>query len=360
MSATSASLEGQTIVDNSSPDVPFWVNPQYADVTDTISAEAYELVKTAETSAYNQTLARITSPKWSFSYRFTGTRISVVGVVIPYISGPLAAAHYAVDGAWQNTSSVPNATRILTGVNFYTSQWLPLGDHVLTVNVTTASLDAPYLFDYFVVDSTSAPASSSFSSSSSTSRSTLTPHLDQVSAAVSQEPFPTGAVVGGVVGGVALLIAIALGIWWLRRHNRSYDESSYAYVKTGQYDPLESHIDVYPFAYSSISSMSSSRRDGSLYSDSPLNSPESHHTSGTQSHSNSPSTPTSKPKRAARTQPRLQAQPQFAMYSGPVGRAAQAQAQHPSAQPALSVSTANASQGSSVGPPTSVPPPYSP
>ena len=72
MSATGASLEGQTIVDNSSPDVPFWVNPQYADVTDTISAEAYELVKTAETSAYNQTLARITSPKWSFSYRFTG------------------------------------------------------------------------------------------------------------------------------------------------------------------------------------------------------------------------------------------------------------------------------------------------
>ncbi|RPD63362.1 hypothetical protein L227DRAFT_387075 [Lentinus tigrinus ALCF2SS1-6] len=232
-----------TIVDNNSPDIPFYVNPQYVNVTDQISTEAYDYVQTAQLSAYNQSLADITTPRWSFSYRFQGTRITVFGVVIPYISGPLPAAQYAVDGTGFNTSSVPNTTRILTGAKFYTSEYFPFGFHTLTVNVTTATDNAPYLFDYLAIDTTDPPASSTSSSSSTTSSSSHTSSSASPSGSdialhtqgASKSNAPTGAIVGGVIGGVVLLSAIAIGAWWLWKKNRTYDQSTYAYVKTGQF-----------------------------------------------------------------------------------------------------------------------------
>ncbi|RDX47667.1 hypothetical protein OH76DRAFT_1405738 [Lentinus brumalis] len=244
-----------TIVDN--VNVAYYINPQYVNVTDQISTEAYDYVQTAQLSAYNQTLGDITTPRWSFSYEFNGTRISVFGVVIPYITGPLPAAQYAVDGVSLNTSTVPNTTRTLTGVNFYTSQYFPSGPHVLTVNVTTATSDGPYLFDYLAIDTTDPPASSSSSSSSSTtssssqtssSASPSTSGTALHAEALSKSSAPTGAIVGGVVGGVILLAAIAIGAWWLWKKHRTYDQSSYSYARTGQYDGPDPHVEAYTYS----------------------------------------------------------------------------------------------------------------
>ena len=165
------------------------------------------------------------------------------GVVIPYITGPLPAAQYAVDGSSLTTSSVPNTTRTLTGAKFYTSEYFPFGFHTLTVNVTTATDNAPYLFDYLAIDTTDPPASSSSSSSSATSSFSHTSSSSSPTSSdtalhaqgASTSNAPTGAIVGGVIGGVVLLAAIAIGAWWLWKKNRTYDQSSYAYAKTGQY-----------------------------------------------------------------------------------------------------------------------------
>ncbi|KAI0698211.1 hypothetical protein C8T65DRAFT_832284 [Cerioporus squamosus] len=263
-----------TIVDNNRPGVEFYINPQYVNVTDQISAKAYDYVQTAQLSAYNQSLADITTPRWSFSYAFTGTRISLFGVVIPYISGPLPAAQYAVDGTSLNTSTVPNTTRTLTGVNFYTSEYFPSGPHVLTVNVTTATSDGPYLFDYLAIDTTDPPASSSSSSSSVTRSSSQTSSSASPSGsgsalhavAASKSAAPTGAIVGGVVGGVILLAAIAIGAWWLWKKHRTYDQSSYSYARTGQYDGPDPHIEAY--TYSSPDASSSHTPGEGAYSES--------------------------------------------------------------------------------------------
>lgn len=66
----------QIIVDNTSSDVHFLINPQYVNVTDRITQEAFDLVKAAETTAYEQSLADITTPKWSFEHQFHGTSCS--------------------------------------------------------------------------------------------------------------------------------------------------------------------------------------------------------------------------------------------------------------------------------------------
>ena len=181
-----------------------------------------------------------------------GTRISLYGVVIPWISGPLPTAQYAVDGQSQNITSAPNTTRTLLGVNFYTSDWFPNGTHVLTVNVTTATEDGPYLFDYLSIDTTNPPAastnntiatntttavtSSSTSSTSTSSSSTATSSGDALGASTSgKSSVPTGPIVGGVIGGMALLALIAFGAWWLWRKHRTEGVSTYAYARTGQY-----------------------------------------------------------------------------------------------------------------------------
>ncbi|KAI0742869.1 hypothetical protein C8Q80DRAFT_1191190 [Daedaleopsis nitida] len=282
----STSIGGDTpqVVDNTG--VRYYINPQYANVTDVISAKASDYVKTAQISAYSQTLAVMTTPKWSFSYMFNGTRISLYGTIIPYIAGPLASAQYAVDGASTEASSVQNVTQTLSSINFYTSDYFSFGEHVLTVNVTSASSSSPYIFDYLAIYS-SAPASSSPASefpSNSSSNSDSSPNTgsgsqnnstsseppsEQTVGAASRVVVSTGAVVGGVIGGVVLLAAVVFGIWWLWKRNRTYDESSYAYVKTGQYDGPADHVEAYPVSHSDELSTAGTMADGLHYSDAP-------------------------------------------------------------------------------------------
>ncbi|KAI1790549.1 hypothetical protein LXA43DRAFT_973560 [Ganoderma leucocontextum] len=232
-----------SIVDNTDANFSFFINPQYVNVTDIISNQAYVYVQAAMQSTYNQSVADITVPKWSFQYNFTGTRISLCGVVIPCIQGPIPAAQYAVDGTSQNISSVPNTTRTLLAVDFYTSDWFPFGAHMLTVNVTTATSNGPYLFDYLSVD---------------------------ISA---KSSVPVGPIIGAVTGGVALLALIVLGGWWLWKQNRTEDMSTYAYVQTGQYDgPVPGHLDPYTVyrqfdAGAGAGHMPPKRSDRSRYSD---------------------------------------------------------------------------------------------
>ncbi len=69
-----------TIVDN--VNVAYYINPQYVNVTDQISTEAYDYVQTAQLSAYNQTLGDITTPRWSFSYEFNGASRNARGAPV--------------------------------------------------------------------------------------------------------------------------------------------------------------------------------------------------------------------------------------------------------------------------------------
>ncbi|KAI0758937.1 hypothetical protein C8Q74DRAFT_1221544 [Fomes fomentarius] len=378
----SADEDKQTIVDNTSSDVHFHINPQYVNVTDRITQEAFDLVKAAETTAYDQSLADITTPKWSFEHRFHGTRVTVVGVVIKYLgSGPLPAAQYAVDGDSQSISSVPNATRTLADVHFYTSDYFPLGDHVLTVNITTATSSAPYLFDYLAIDtlgpqepiSSSSSSSSSSSTSSTSSSSSLPPSSSSSSMAStttgdsapttqvpvvhvganSKGPQPMGPIIGGVVGGVALLVLCGIAFWWVYKTNRSRGLSQYAYAKTGQYDGPDDRVEAWPVAHTSASSTPGAMLGASHYSDGPAGSGSQ----GTQS-SYAYSDPFASPSQSQSPAP-FYAQPPPG--SGMSRKAAEAQFVPPQAGRRSWLSMVNGGgEASLLGAPTSGPPPYVP
>ncbi|TBU59942.1 hypothetical protein BD310DRAFT_365384 [Dichomitus squalens] len=276
--------EAPKIVDNTDPHIPFFINAQYVNVTDIISDQAYAYVQAAIPSAHNKSVADITVPKWSFQYQFTGTRISLYGVVIPWISGALPTAQYAVDGQSQNISSAPNTTRTLLGVNFYTSDWFPNGTHMLTVNVTTATEDGPYLFDYLSIDTTNPPAanntaatnstasaSSSSTSTTSSSSSTASSSGTALGASThSKSSVPIAPLVGGVIGGLALLALIAFGAWWMWKKHRTEGVSTYAYARTGQYDGHTPHVDPFTvYRQADSGSTPVTMADGSYYSDPP-------------------------------------------------------------------------------------------
>ena len=172
--------------------------------------------------------------------RCPGTSITVVGAIIPYITGPLPAAEYAIDGQSPATLTLANTSRPLIGVTFYASPALANGTHVLTVNVTTATSNAPYLLDYLAVSNAThhgAASVSSSTSASSSGSSGVSSSATSSSAGASGSPSaaadreadakgagktPTGAVVGGVVGGLALVAALAAAAWWFWRRRRRW------------------------------------------------------------------------------------------------------------------------------------------
>ena len=136
---------------------------------------------------------------------------------------------------------------------FWNSGPLPFTHYPLLVNITSASANNPFVFDYLVYTtqtSTSASgplqissplqgstslsnalsltptpstpgAQSSPSSGSSTSSSSPSSQTEQDSpqnAEGSSKRSHTGAIAGGVIGGVVALVIALLVFWWWRRH----------------------------------------------------------------------------------------------------------------------------------------------
>ncbi|KAI0369337.1 hypothetical protein BV20DRAFT_968229 [Pilatotrama ljubarskyi] len=188
---------------------------------------------------------------------FIGTRVAVFGSIRPPTAtyALLTLSEYSVLGwdyggeASMQPFQAPNLTVPRNNVNFFTSNDMPYGSYVLTINVTRASIDAPYYLDYIVIEvpgpapSTSATATSllstaSFIPSSQSSRSdgraTALPPLAGFTS--TDAALPIGAIVGATVGGVALVAisVLLVACMFKRRHSRR--SSDFDYGSVGQQD----------------------------------------------------------------------------------------------------------------------------
>ena len=150
-----------------------------------------------------------------------GTSVQVYGsIAVPTVSGATVVSLYTLDGGnatpFSSTQVPDTSVNEADGQLFFDSGTLSDDDHVLVINVTTASSAAPYLLDYIKVVATTPPASST--STTATTSGTSTP--TSVSSAKSSKSNNVGPVVGGVVGGVGGLLLIAAAIFLYFRYFR--------------------------------------------------------------------------------------------------------------------------------------------
>ncbi|KAH9931604.1 uncharacterized protein BXZ73DRAFT_101517 [Epithele typhae] len=230
----------------------------YANTQDFISSAAAAAVQNLLPRFFPIALGITTGQKWNYEYQFTGayfvslpqppslnrrlfdrspsapapshhagTQVTVYGAVIPWISGPLAAAKYTVDGANQNVFSIPNATVSQIDIVFYQSPTLAYGTHTLTVNVTDASSTVPYLLDYLRDGEYDLDLEQRGRDRLSARNGRRRYH--RTLEAVDRRDR------GRRRGGVALLAAIAITLYWwfFRRHRKFYGRSAYAYGRPG-------------------------------------------------------------------------------------------------------------------------------
>ncbi|KAJ8474846.1 hypothetical protein ONZ51_g6939 [Trametes cubensis] len=123
---------------------------------------------------YNSTLHVATVEDTSVQFPFKGTRVAVYGSIWPPTAtyAPLTLSAYSVLG-WDYEDKpamipfqAPNLTSPKNDVNFFTSDEMPFGEYVLTINITRASEDSPYYLDYITVDVPGLGLSSSSTTSS--------------------------------------------------------------------------------------------------------------------------------------------------------------------------------------------------
>ncbi|KAI0628045.1 hypothetical protein C8Q77DRAFT_490976 [Trametes polyzona] len=275
-------------VDDYGPGVQTALAPEFVDQDASISQQAAQDLNAFQ--PYNNTLFYAASPGWSVQYTFVGTYIGVFGVFLPWISGDLPVAHYAVDGDFQEIRANPNISGQLDiNAPFYEIDNLAPSQHTLTVNITRASPDGPWVFDYLRVavvqesSETGSPTSASSSististTSTSTSASTTPPAsetpLSATSAAVTSQTtssgestslqgnqtnsgslaatasvatahpdgaqFPTAPVVGAIAGGVVLIAAVLALVYYFWKRSRRASVDSYEHARKQDEDDSE-------------------------------------------------------------------------------------------------------------------------
>lgn len=150
--------------------------------------------------------------------------VQVFGTVLsPRISGESVTSTYTIDGSGTTPYSSAQILQSITtseadGLQFFDSGTLSNGDHVLVINVTSATSSDPYYLDYIQYVQTSATTTSS-SASSTSSTTTTSSATSSPSNSGGSKPH-IGAIVGGVVGGVCFLAVVALGIFLFLRYFR--------------------------------------------------------------------------------------------------------------------------------------------
>ncbi|OSD05244.1 hypothetical protein PYCCODRAFT_1465189 [Trametes coccinea BRFM310] len=198
----------------------------------------------------------LTSGGYNLAFPFSGVYIQVVGIVIPWIGGDkLATAFFDVNGAHGALVQVKNWTgpTTLYDVPFYTVSGLVYGtdnQNTLTINVTDASPDNPFILNYLVVglpsndigmdrvSSVSLPTPAvttlGVNIAATTVRATPTDQSSGASSARGGMPtktasrsqhasFPLAPILGALAGGIVFL-AILLGslCYLTKRHKRLY------------------------------------------------------------------------------------------------------------------------------------------
>lgn len=174
-----------------------------------------------------------------------GTRVAVYGSVWPPSTtyAPLTVSEYIVVGAGSTTNistgsfQAPNFTIPKNNLNLFTSNDMPYGAYVLTVNVTRASIDSPYYLDYFAVlvpdsapTSVSTSASAAPVSGSSAEAASTSPPMP-VSSLSNHASLPIGAIVGvAMAAAVFIAIVVAIAAYRCARRRRGPPEYQYEFV----------------------------------------------------------------------------------------------------------------------------------
>ncbi|KAK0466694.1 hypothetical protein IW261DRAFT_1574339 [Armillaria novae-zelandiae] len=157
----------------------------------------------------------------SFSFKFSGTTVSVFGIQRNSINGSIST-DFKIDGGKATTFSTTSASlgSDLANTMLFSSQILDFGIHILVMNITTVTGDQSLKLDYitysnrkFDTNALSSPSGSSASLSSS----------NQPSSSNTSDPTPKATnfkrIVGIVGGGITLLLIIA-GVLLLWRKKR--------------------------------------------------------------------------------------------------------------------------------------------
>lgn len=203
--------------------------------------------------------------------KHAGSEISVFGSIAPTKQGTTPTAvtsTYLIDGAVVGSYTAQNLTQQTDGIQFWASSTLDVQRHLLTVQVTSATSDYPFLFDYLLfmppptvtsdalpgltdgsgsatsasrtssilsnglpLSATSVAPSLSGSTISESSRSSSSSYWDYPTQGASKSSSTTnsiniGAIVGGVVGGIAglsLVILVCFHCWRRRRQSQELD-----------------------------------------------------------------------------------------------------------------------------------------
>ena len=128
------------------------------------------------------------------------------------------------------TFTAPNVTEQKNNVTFWSSGEIPNQDLVFTLNVTSASPEYPFVFDWFFWEqptamplTTTASSPPPYSNGLTLSASTTTASPAAASTSISpapatqaHHPSHTGAIAGGVCGGVAAIIILVILWLWLK------------------------------------------------------------------------------------------------------------------------------------------------
>ncbi|KAI0659600.1 hypothetical protein C8Q70DRAFT_1045043 [Cubamyces menziesii] len=203
---------------------------------------------------YNNTLQVAPLEDISVEFPFNGTRISVFGTIRPPTASyaPLPVTKYSLIG-WDwggipamNPYQAPNVTEPQNNVNFWSSQEMPYKEYILTINVTTATVNMPFYLDYVTIEvpgpdpnaTSSTAASTSTTGTTSSSRTSSGGHKNTspaVAGASHRSSVPVGAIVGASIGGLVLITAaLFVLLRWYRR--RAMVPPEYDYGSVAQQD----------------------------------------------------------------------------------------------------------------------------
>ncbi|KAI0645303.1 hypothetical protein C8Q79DRAFT_1011383 [Trametes meyenii] len=177
---------------------------------------------------WNALVQRAAVSGLSATFSFTGSQVSVVGRVEPAKNGALPPLSlYSVGPTHLQAYIADNVSAPVDGVAFFNSSVMPYGAYTLAINVSRASLDAPFFLDYIRYNTTdpAAASGSSTTTTTDTSRSSADPEATQTGGVVEQaqtsrSTTPVGPIVGGVVGGVVALVAALFSLLYFRARSR--------------------------------------------------------------------------------------------------------------------------------------------
>ncbi|TCD64672.1 hypothetical protein EIP91_003785 [Steccherinum ochraceum] len=184
-----------------------------------VSNQSPEIIYTG-TWTNNGTHRAATNPGCSLVFNYNGTQIWVSGTLYPLDGKIPWSVTFTLDDKYPLSLVAQDVYQVQNDTGLWESQDdLTGGQHQLTLKVTFATPNTPFLLDqlFYVPTSTDPRAGVTYTN-------TAPPQVTVTVSAVSEpgSSVPVGAIVGGAVGGLVLLIiAGLLGFWFYRKRRSS-------------------------------------------------------------------------------------------------------------------------------------------